>query len=491
MTPGARLAAAIEVLDRIAASRGPADEALKAWGRAHRFAGSGDRRAIAGRVYDILRARTRLAWAMGGETGRALAIGALSGLDGLAPEAIAALFSGEGYAPAPLTADERARLAAPPASGPAWVEAGVPAFVADALETRFGPDWLAEARALTADRAPVDLRVNTLRGGVDQAVSLLGVDGVKPARTPFSALGLRLPPALATDIQSSRAFRTGWVEVQDEASQVAAALAGARPGMTVIDYCAGAGGKTLALGAAMRPLPPRGGKGRDGGVHVGKGRDGGVHVEKDGDGAGVASSPSFPVLAGRTPAPDLSPFEGERSRLVALDISAGRLESMCERLQRADVLAEIRTIGPAGEGTEDLHGRADLVFVDAPCSGSGTWRRHPEGAWRLAASDVERLSVLQGEILGRASRLVRPGGRLAYATCSVLPVENAQVAAAFAAVRPDFRPVAIASAARTPALTDAARTRIAALAGDGHTLQMTPRRTGTDGFFVALFERRP
>ena len=427
MTPGARLAAAIEVLDAVNRERAAADEVLKAWGRAHRYAGSGDRRAIAGHVYDALRARARSSWRLGAEDGRALVLGAV----GL--EAAQTLFTGEAHAPAPLSDGERARLLAPDTSAPDWVSAGVPAWIADRLRDGFGEaDWMGEARALAGVRAPVDLRVNGLRGGVEAALRLLAADGIEPERTPFAAAGLRLPPAYSRDVQGSRAWKTGWIEVQDEASQVAAALADARPGMTVVDYGAGGGGKTLALAAAL-------------------------------GGEGV---------------------------LHALDIDAKRLAALKPRLERSGARADVRRIGPDGEGAFDLHGRADLVFVDAPCSGSGTWRRHPEAAWRLTPETLGRLAALQARILGAAARLVRPGGRLVYATCSVLPEENAAVADAFATATPGFAPWPVAAAAAAAAgLTDRGRARLAELAGDGCTAQLTPHRTGTDGFFLALFER--
>ena len=429
MTPGARLAAAIEVLDRIEADRVPADQALKAWGKQHRFAGSGDRRAIADRVYQALRGRAASAWRLG-EDGRALALGSLAS-DGAPLEEIEALFSGQAHAPPPLTDAERAGLARDLGQAPDWARAGVPPLVADIFKAQFGDDWQAEAQAVVAARAPVDLRVNALAGGVEGALKLLALENIRPKPTPFSAWGLRLPPALAADVQKTRAYTSGWIEVQDEGSQITAALAGARPGWTVVDYCAGAGGKTLALAARMRG----------------------------------------------------------QGRLVASDLDAKRLGNITERLKRARASAEVRRIGAEGQGTEDLQGQADLVFVDAPCSGSGTWRRHPEGAWRLRAETIERLAALQLGILTRASRLVKPGGRLAYVTCSMIEAENAGPASAFAAAHPQFRPLPILQAAATPDVTDAARARLAELAGGGHTLQMTPRRTGTDGFFIALFER--
>ena len=425
MTPGARLAAAIEVLDTLARERAAADEVLKAWGRRHRFAGSADRRAIAGHVYDALRARARSSWRLGTDDGRALVLGSLG------PEALA-LFTGEGHAPPPLTDAELGRLEADGGESPEWVRAGVPQWISDRLAIRFGADWPDEAQALAAVRAPVDLRVNALRGDVDAALRLLAVDGIEPQRTPWSANGLRLPPAYSRDVQATRAWETGWVEVQDEASQVAVALADPAPGALVVDYGAGGGGKTLALAAAMR-------------------------------GSG---------------------------HLIALDTDAKRLAALDPRLTRAGAAAEVRRIGADGEGAYDLAGVADLVFVDAPCSGSGTWRRHPEAAWRLTPEALDRLSALQPRILDAAARLVRPGGRLVYATCSVLAEENEAVAGGFLARHPGFTPLAVAAvAAATAHLTPQGRERLAALASGGHTLQMTPRRTGTDGFFLALFER--
>jgi len=433
VTPAARLAAAIEVIDQVAAARGPADEVLKAWGRAHRFAGSKDRKALAAIVYSAFRARARSTWSLDAEDGRALVLGALRWGDHLPLEEIAALFSGEGHAPAPLTGEERARLDAPPGEAPDWVRAGVPAWLAERLRIAFGADWLAEAQAAILPRAPVDLRVNTLRGDLDGALRLLAHEEVIPERTVFSRLGLRLPPAFARDVQALRAFTSGWIEVQDEGSQIAAWLLDAQPGETVVDYCAGGGGKTLALGAALH-------------------------------GAG---------------------------RLIAADVNGKRLAAMGERLARAGVAAEVRRLGPGGEGMDDLDAEADLVFVDAPCSGSGTWRRHPEAAWRLTSESVERLSTLQAAILARAARLVKHGGRLVYVTCSLLEAENGAVAASFAAQHPGFMPRPIAEAAVTLALTDHARARLSALARGGHTLQLTPHRSGTDGFFAALFQRTP
>ena len=256
MTPAARLAAAADVLDRIASGRLAAEAVLKNWAASNRYAGSKDRRAIADRVYRVLRHRTRLAWAGGAEDGRTLVLASLALLDGAPLAEIEALYTGDGYAPAPLTEAERARLVAPPGEPPPWVSAGLPAFAAEDFRRSFGEAWAAEAEALLTPRAPIDLRVNGLKGTRQAAVEALAAEGLSSEPTPFSAWGLRLPSEPPPNVQKLAAFRDGRVEIQDEGSQLAAWLAQARPGETVVDFCAGGGGKTLALAQDM------GGQGR-------------------------------------------------------------------------------------------------------------------------------------------------------------------------------------------------------------------------------------
>ena len=432
MTPAARLAAAASVLDSIAQGRQPAEAVLKAWGQQNRYAGSKDRRAVADRVYKVLRARGRLSWAMGGrEDGRALVIASLSLIDGLPLEEIEALHAGEGYGPRPLSKQERSRLtAAGEGELPGWVASGLPELAVEDFKATFGERWGEEARALMAPRAPIDLRVNTAAATADAVEAELREAGLAPERTPFSAVGLRLLSEPPPNIQALEGFKAGRFEIQDEGSQIVSWLAGAAPGMTVVDYCAGGGGKTLALAQML---------------------------------------------------------EGQ-GRLVACDVVQKRLDNIRPRLARAGVEAELRLLGQNGGGAEDLNGQADLVFVDAPCSGAGTWRRRPEDAWRLTSEEVERLHALQVRILQQAALLVKPGGRLVYVTCSMLSRENEASTAAFEAAHPRFRPVPVADALASPRLTDAARLRLAALA-DGHRLRLSPASTHTDGFFAALFER--
>ena len=416
MTPAARLAAAASILDSIAQGRQPAEAVLKAWGGANRYAGSKDRRAIADRVYKVLRARGRLSWIMGGrEDGRALVIGSLAALDGLPLEEIEALHSGDGYGPRPLSKQERSRITAGAGDLPGWVAAGLPEFVVEDFKATFGERWTEEARALMQPRAPIDLRVNGARATVDAVEAELVEAGLTPERTPWSPWGLRLPSEPPPNVQALDAFKTGLVEIQDEGSQVACWLAGAAPGMTVVDYCAGGGGKTLGLAQAMA---------------------------------------------------------GEGT-LVASDVVKKRVDNIRPRLERAGIEADLRVLGPNGGGLEELNGQADVVFVDAPCSGSGTWRRRPEDAWRLTGEAVERLHALQVRILGQASRLVKPGGRLVYVTCSMLSRENEATADAFEAAHPAFAPAAVA----------------APWGGEAARLRLSPATTNTDGFFVAVYER--
>ncbi len=418
MTPSARLAAAASVLDSIAQGKAPAEVVLKAWGAANRYAGSKDRRAIADRVYKVLRARGRLAWAMGGrEDGRALVIGSLSLIDGLSLEEIEALHSGDGYGPRPLSKQERSRITAGEGDLPGWVAAGLPEFVVEDFKAVFRDRWSEEARELMAPRAPIDLRVNSLIATVDEVEAELRAAELSPERTPWSEWGLRLPSEPPPNIQALDGFKAGRFEIQDEGSQVVSWLAGAAPGMTVVDYCAGGGGKSLALAQAM---------------------------------AGQGT-------------------------LVACDVVQKRLDNIRPRLARAGVSADLRLLGQNGGGVEEFNDAADLVFVDAPCSGSGTWRRRPEDAWRLKPDEVERLHGLQLRILGQAAQLVKPGGRLVYVTCSMLTAENEATTAAFEAANPAFSPVAV-----TGPLAERA---------EGHRLRMSPGSTNTDGFFVALYER--
>ena len=434
MTPAARLKAASDILDLLGKTRRPAEEVLKDWGRNNRYAGSKDRRAIADKVYQCLRARERLSFAMDSSAGRSLVLGALHFLDGVSLSEIDDLYTGEGYAPPKLSVVERKRLEAGDGEAPEWLESGLPAFVVERLKSVYGDHWLKEAEALMLPRAPIDLRVNGDRAPLIAGLEMLGY---RPEPTPFSAFGVRLPADPPPNVRSLPAFRQGTIEIQDEGSQLAGFLAGARPGMTVVDYCAGGGGKTLALLQAMQ----------------------GPNGETSG-------------------------------RLIASDVEKTRLNNIKPRLTRAGLEAELRQLGPDGEGMEDLEAQADLVLVDAPCSGSGVWRRRPETAHKLEEQEVARLHELQSAILHRASRLVKPGGLLAYATCSILPDENELTADRFEADHPDFTPRPVAEALDGAAVTPEGAETLKNIA-QGHRLRLSPGTSHTDGFFVSLYRRKP
>src|SRR5215468_11206387 len=432
MTPSARLSAAIEVLADIDARRRPAPEALKDWGSTHRFAGSGDRAAIAGLVYDALRRKSSSAFLMGEETPRAVLLGMLRLERGLDAEAIARLADGSRFAPGPPSETELAALRERTLdTAPAPVAGDYPDWLDPYFARVFGHERAEETAAL-ARRAPLDLRVNTLKAERDAVLAEL--THLKAAATRWSPAGLRIvlaPDAKSPAVHAEPAFLKGHVEVQDEGSQIAALLAGARPGQQVIDICAGAGGKTLALAAAME----------------------------------------------------------NRGQIYATDSDKRRLAPIHERLERAGAKnVQVRTPRGADEDiTADLAGRADLVLIDAPCTGTGTWRRNPDAKWRMRPGALEVRIKEQIEVLDRAAALTKPGGRIAYVTCSVLAEENDDQLRAFVERHPDFALVPPADVA-APLGERAFMFRRAVLA-TAHGLQMTPRRTDTDGFFVALLAR--
>ncbi|HEY6995867.1 MAG TPA: RsmB/NOP family class I SAM-dependent RNA methyltransferase [Xanthobacteraceae bacterium] len=432
MTPGARLSAAIEVVADIEARRRPAADALKDWGLAHRFAGSGDRAAIAGLVYDALRRRASSAHVMGAATPRAVVLGMLRLERKLEPDAIARLADGSRFAPVPLSGDEVARLAASDLAGaPPWIAGDYPEWLDPHLARVFGEERAAEGAAL-ASRAPLDLRVNAIKGSREAAAAALAELGPVPTR--WSPFGLRIAlaaEAKAPAIHAEPAFIKGLVEVQDEGSQLAALLAAARPGEQVVDFCAGAGGKTLALAAMME----------------------------------------------------------NHGQLYATDTDKRRLAPIHERLARSGARnVQVRTPKSAGNELADLAGRADLVLIDAPCTGIGTWRRNPDAKWRVRPGALALRQNEQAAALDRAAALVKPAGRIAYVTCSLLAEENGDQVRVFLARQGDFAPVPPAQVAN--ALGERAYLFRRAVLMSEEGLLMTPRRTDTDGFYVSVLARR-
>ena len=432
MTPAARLAAAIELLSAIgAAPRKPADAVANDFFRVRRYIGSGDRRAVSERVWHIMRTRRRLDWWLaraGLPPGPRTLLAASLLTEGWTLEGLDQSFSGGQYAPSSLIAAERHALAAVAGHTldhphmPEAVRLEVPDWLLPHLQARFG-DAIGPELAALAEQAPLDLRVNLLKSDREAARAALTVEGIEAAPTRLSPWGLRVEGR--RPVTTGAAFQSGLVEIQDEGSQLIAALVGAAPGMRVADWCAGAGGKTLALAMVMQ----------------------------------------------------------NQGHVAACDVNEHRLDGAVRRLRRAGVHnVERHLVAPGDKWAKRRAGTFDRVLVDAPCTGTGTWRRNPDGRLRLAENDLAELLPKQAGILADAARLVRAGGRLIYATCSVLPAENEAQVAPFLAAHPDF---SVLPAARAWTLTDAPPD------GDveGGTLALTPRRHGTDGFFVAVMER--
>jgi 16S rRNA (cytosine967-C5)-methyltransferase len=375
-----------------------------------------------------MRARRRLGWWLARvempETPRMKVAAALV-LEGGATDGVRQSFSGGQFAPSPLGGAEAAALrrleghTLEHPEMPAPVRLEVPDWVEPRLRARFA-DALEPEMAAMGQPAPLDLRVNLLKGTREQAAKALAAEGIEAVPTALSPWGLRIEGR--RPVTTGAAFQSGLVEIQDEGSQLVALMVGAAPGMRVADWCAGAGGKTLALAMTMQ----------------------------------------------------------NKGQVVACDVSEPRLEGAVRRLRRAGVHNVERHLIATGDKWAKRRAESfDRVLVDAPCTGTGTWRRNPDARLRLEQRDLDELVPKQAAILEAAARLVRKGGRLVYATCSILPDENEAQVQSFLATHPDFTVVPMAQAWPGPA----------AAPGQGEFLTLTPRRHGTDGFFTAVLER--
>lgn len=428
MRPAARIKAAEEVLSEVLTRYRPVSMALADWGKAHRFAGSGDRNAIGHIVYDALRRRASIAWAMGAETPRALALGAAPQALAIPAAEIAQLCDGSEHAPEPLSEVEALGLARDLSEAPAWVQADVPEWLWPEFEAVFGADAIREGQAM-ARRAPADLRVNALKSTREKVMKALA--GMGAAETAYSPLGVRVPPpsgpARTPNLEAEAAYQAGWFEIQDEGSQIAALLAGAGPRLQVLDLCAGAGGKTLALAALMQ----------------------------------------------------------NTGQIYAYDEDKTRLKPIFERIKRAGVRNVQILRGGDRPALERLGPRFDVVLADAPCTGSGTWRRRPDAKWRLKPSNIAERQSEQRSVLDLAATLVKPGGRLVYVTCSILPSENALQIEGFLARHPGFEVLPYKQVWGERLEGEAPES-----AGPANgMLVLSPARHGTDGFFVAVLKR--
>ncbi|UCI19083.1 RsmB/NOP family class I SAM-dependent RNA methyltransferase [Mesorhizobium sp. B2-1-8] len=427
MRLGGRLAAAIEVLEDIGRRHRPVADALKDWGLSHRFAGGGDRAAIGNIVYDALRHKRSAGWLLGEDTPRAIGFGALLLEWSQTGQSLNATLEGDKFAPPLLSATELQAIAerrladAPPA-----VRADIPDWCEPLFERAFGETWVEEGAAL-ATRPPLDIRVNTLQADRAKVLAELEQTGASAAR--IAPYGIRIPPidgdGRHPNVQAEPAFQKGWFEVQDEGSQIAAALAGATAGMQVLDFCAGAGGKTLALSAAM----------------------------------------------------------DNHGQIFAHDAEKARLAPIFDRIRRS----ENRNVQVATKPAElaPLVGHMDIVLVDAPCTGSGTWRRRPDAKWRLTQRQLDARKSEQAKILDAAKVYVKPGGLLVYVTCSVFDEENGQQVAAFRERSSGFAPVDHRALwdGRFPGHQAAARI------GAGGDISLSPALSGTDGFYFCALRR--
>jgi 16S rRNA (cytosine967-C5)-methyltransferase len=427
MRLGGRLSGAIEVLSDIEARRRPVADALKDWGLSRRFAGSGDRAAVGNIVYDALRKKLSHAWLMDDVSPEALAYAVMLRQWGYDTVGLAREFDGDKFAPAPLSDDCLAAYSTRLLDdAPDFVRGDIPEWVVEHFQTNFGEDWLKEAQAL-AERPTLDLRANTLKASRDKVVRAL--EQAQAGPSAIARFGVRIAagegPSRLPNVTAELSFQKGWFEVQDEGSQIVADLILAREGEQILDYCAGGGGKTLSLSAAM----------------------------------------------------------GNRGQVHAFDADRKRLAPIIERLRRAG--ARNVQVHEHEKTMASILGKCDRVLVDAPCTGTGTWRRRPDTKWRLTPKNLEERLSQQRDALAKASAYVRSGGVLCYVTCSILPEENQRQVEDFLKAYPNFALVSALDGWNSLYGAAARRPHSA----DGLSVTLTPASTDTDGFYFAMMRR--
>ncbi|MEM9377981.1 MAG: RsmB/NOP family class I SAM-dependent RNA methyltransferase [Pseudomonadota bacterium] len=434
MRDGGRIAAAIDVLSDVLGRHQPVKVAVRDWGRRARYAGSKDRAWVSGLVLDALRKRNSVGHAMGDDSARGLVLGALRFAWDWDIRKIDDAMD-EPHAPSALTLQERERFVmAPDVTAEPHIAGDFPDWLTPHMRRAFGELATVEGQAM-AVRADVDLRVNTLKVDAEKAGGPLRSAKAEPSRLLRHAYHIpaRDPSQREASLENIPAYSKGWVEVQDAGSQIAAAAANAGAGEQVLDYCAGGGGKTLALAAAM------GGKGQ----------------------------------------------------VFAYDIDGRRLSAIIPRLKRSGA-HNVQLLHPdMPDALATLKGQMDCVFVDAPCTGTGTWRRRPDTKWRVKPKSLETRIAQQDDILKKAAIYAKPGGRILYATCSFLVEEDEDRVDTFLAAHSGWRQDdAVASAAQSGLLTDEGLAVIRAAQGPNGSVRLTPRTAGTDGFFFALLRDR-
>ena len=428
MRLGGRMAAAAEVLADMAARKRPVADALKDWGLSHRFAGSGDRAAIGNLVYDALRNKLSLGFRIGDDTPIALICAVMMDGWGETEATLRAKLDDDRFAPELPKSDRFDHFRnTQPASAPLHVQADIPEWTLPLLRDVFADTLVEECAAMTR-RPPVDMRVNRLLATPDKVLAEfakeLGVEafaGVPDAlRIPAGGQDYRQP-----NIQAEPAFQKGWFEIQDIGSQIVALLAGVKPGENVLDFCAGGGGKTLALASLL----------------------------------------------------------GNKGQVHATDSDKVRLAPIFERIKRAETRNV--QVHSARSDLSSLDGMMDCVLIDAPCTGAGTWRRRPDAKWRLSANQLDQRVGEQAGILDEVRRFVKPGGRIAYITCSVFEAENDAQAARFLKDNTHYKAVRAEDllAENLPNLP------AAAIRSTKHGLMLSPLITGTDGFYLSVLQR--
>ena len=430
MTPAARINAVLEIYERMEKIRIPMDSTVGDYMRQRKYIGSKDRAAVAELAYSIMRHRARLGWhiekAGMDVTPRNLLIAHLALVD--KNDHAKSWFDGSKYGAPELSTEETKffdLMLTKEVSSTAMPEVfrvECPPQFEETLRAYFGDAFREELEAMMGS-APLDLRVNVTMAPREKVKAKLKEDHVEMDELPYSPWGLRAREK--TFISKTRAFVKGWIDIQDEGSQLIAVACDAKPGMQVMDYCAGGGGKTLALANAMNI----------------------------------------------------------KGRLVAMDIEAARLEKGRERFRRAHVtdIIEIRPL------SDEKHRKwikrqkesFDIILTDVPCSGTGTWRRNPDMRWRTFGPSLEELIVIQAEIMDKVAPVVKVGGRLVYATCSILPEENEQQVEKFLERHKDFRLMPLAEA-WPEGLT---------VPCEGNYMRLTPKRHNTDGFFTAVLQK--
>ena len=416
--------------DDILNRKTPATLALRDWGKSNRYAGSKDRSAIGNYVYDALRCKNSLEFRMNNDKPRALILGSAVFIGERTTEELFEAFENNKHSPGQLTKDEILKLSGSIdlSGAPDWVRADIPEWIWPAFENNFSDSAIDEGNALTK-RPPLDLRVNTLKSNVSDVINELKDKNIK--KCAISPVGLRIAAARADgrlpNIQIEESYQTGAVEIQDEGSQIVSLLVDAKPGETILDYCAGAGGKTLALAADMQ----------------------------------------------------------NQGTVFGFDIDKRRLSPLYQRAQRAGAnIIDIRQ--PPSESLKDLVGKMDRVLVDAPCTGLGTWRRKPDSKWRLNEDGLELRNNEQRSVLNSAKGFVRPGGLLFYVTCSMLAEENEAQVYDFIEKNDNFSLLSAGEVWEEKFGADAPKPWSA----DGCSLTLTPSSTNTDGFFFAVMERK-